>query len=204
MRKFFTALILAPLVAIHAGEIAQRPVAEEPPDSDWREYLGGKGRNLFSPLRQINRDNVFRLKVAWTYDTGDRGDRGEYQANNLVVAGVLFTPTPTRKVIALNAATGKEIWKWDPATERSGKGQGRQRGLVYWQNESGGEARLFTGVGGFLFALDANTGAVIRSFGENGSVDLASGLNTPGVIYRDSLILGGVGGKGSVRTLDVM
>jgi quinoprotein glucose dehydrogenase len=200
VRVFFTALILAPLVAIHAEESEPRPVAEESPDADWREYLGGKGRSLFSPLRQINCENVSRLKVAWTYDTGDRG---EYQANNLVVAGVLFTPTPTRKVIALNAATGTEIWKWDPATERSGKGAGRQRGLVFWQNESGGEARIFTGVGGFLFALDAKTGAVIRSFGENGSVDLASGLNTPGVIYRDSLILGGVGGKGAVRALDV-
>ena len=193
MRKILTALILAPLVAIHAEESTV-------PDMDWREYLGGKSRSLFSPLSQINRENVSRLKVAWTYDTGDRG---EYQANNLIVSGVLFTPSPTRKVIALNAATGKEIWKWDPATERSGKGQGRQRGLVYWQNESGGEARLFTGVGGFLFALDAKTGEVIRSFGENGSVDLASGLNTPGVTYRDSLILGGVGGKGAVRALDV-
>jgi quinoprotein glucose dehydrogenase len=200
MRMIFAVLILAPLVAIHAEENAPRPVAEESQDADWREYLGGKGRNLFSPLRQIHRDNVSRLKVAWTYDTGDRG---EYQANNLIVAGVLFTPSPTRKVIALNAATGKEIWKWDPATERSGKGQGRQRGLVYWQNEAGGEARIFTGVGGFLFALDAKTGAVIRSFGEDGSVDLASGLNTPGVIFRDSLILGGVGGKGAVRALDV-
>ena len=164
--------------------------AAESASADWPEYLGGKTRNLYSPLRQITRENVARLKVAWTYETGDTG---EYQANNLIVKGVLYTPTPTRKVVALHAAPGREIWKWDPVTERSGKGSGRQRGLVYWQDSTGTDCRIFTGVGGYLFALNAKTGEVIRSFGENGSVDLASGLNTPGVIYQDTLILGGVG-----------
>ncbi|MEO8351626.1 MAG: PQQ-binding-like beta-propeller repeat protein [Chthoniobacteraceae bacterium] len=172
----------------------------DPENVDWPVYLGGKGRSLYSPLQQINHDNVSHLEVAWTYETGDKG---EYQANNLIVDGVLYTPSPSRKVIALDAATGKELWKWDPAGERSGAGSPRQRGLVYWQNDTGGERRLFTGVGGYLFALDAKTGAVLREFGENGSVDLGSGLNTPGVIYQDLLILGGVGGKGAVRALDV-
>jgi quinoprotein glucose dehydrogenase len=174
--------------------------AEEARDADWPIYLGGKTRSLYSPLQQIHRDNAAGLEVAWTYDTGDKG---EYQANNLIVDGVLYTPSPTRKVIALDAATGREIWKWDPAKERSDKGRARQRGLVYWESGDRGERRLFTGVGGYLFALDAKTGEVIRSFGEKGSVDLGSGLNTPGVIYQDSLILGGVGGKGAVRALDV-
>jgi quinoprotein glucose dehydrogenase len=166
---------------------------------DWPAYLGGKERNLYSPLKQIHRGNVTQLEVAWTYETGDNG---EYQANNLIVDGALYTASPARRVIALDAATGRELWKWDPAKERSGKGAARQRGLVYWKSETG-EARLFSGVGGFLFALDAKTGEVIRSFGENGSVNLGSGLNTPGVIYKDALILGGVGGAGSVRALDV-
>lgn len=117
--------------------------------------------------------------------------------------GILDTPSPTRKVIALDAATGKELWKWDPAKERSGKGGARQRGLVYWVNDAGGEQRILTGVGSFLFALDAKTGAVIREFGDNGSVNLGSGLNTPGVMYKDVLILGGIGGKGVIRALDV-
>jgi quinoprotein glucose dehydrogenase len=173
--------------------------AAEPANVDWPGYLGGKGRNLYSPLQQINRDNVGRLEIAWSYDTGDKG---EYQANNLIVDGVLYTPSPSRKVIALDAATGRELWKWDPAKERSGKGAPRQRGLVYWQNETGGERRLFTGVSGYLFALDPKTGEVIRSFGENGSVNLGTGLNTPGVVFRDLLILGGLGGKGAVRALD--
>ena len=99
---------------------------------DWPIYLGGKGRSLYSPLKQINRENVSQLEVAWTYETGDQS---EYQANNLIVDGVLYTPTATRKIIALNAVTGKEIWIWDPAKERSGQGRARQRGLLYWQNE---------------------------------------------------------------------
>ncbi len=172
----------------------------EPNNVDWPAYLGGKERSLYSPLQQINRGNIPKLEVAWTYETGDKG---EYQANNLIVDGVLFTASPTRKVIALDAATGRELWKWNPATERSGKGVPRQRGLVYWQSDTGGERRLFTGVGGYLFALDAKTGEVIRSFGENGSVNLNSGLNTPGVIYKDLLILGGLGGKGALRAFDV-
>ncbi len=179
-------------------------------NADWPTYLGDKGRSLYSPLRQINRENVAQLKVAWTYDTGDKG---EYQANNLIINGVLYTPSPTRKIIALDAATGRELWKWDPATERSGAGRGRQRGLVHWQNKSGGEQRLFTAVGNYLFALDTKTGAVIRSFGENGSIHLGTGLdaevppnvglNTPGIIYQDLIIIGGVGGPGAVRAFDV-
>ncbi len=177
---------------------------------DWPAYLGSKTRTLYSSLDQINRSNVTQLKVAWTYDTGDKG---EYQANNLIIDGILYTASPTRKVIALDAATGKELWKWDSQSERAGGNRSRQRGLVYWQNETGGEARLFTGVGNHLYALDPKTGKPIRSFGENGSLHLGTGLdvdntpnvglNTPGVIYKDLLIMGGIGGPGAVRAFDV-
>lgn len=169
-------------------------------DADWPFYLGGKERNLYSPLDQINHQNVAQLEVAWTYDTGDAD---EYQANNLIVEGRLFTPTPSRKVIALNAATGAELWIWDPAKEHTGKGRARQRGLVYWANDNGEEKRLFTAVDSSLFAIDPETGKTIRSFGNNGSIDLGSGLNTPGVTYQDLLIVGGVGGQGAVRAYDV-
>ena len=178
---------------------ASAPAADKN-NADWPHYLGGKERDLYSSLDQIDRDNVSELKVAWTYETGDVA---EYQANNLIIGGVLYTPTPSRKVVALNAASGEEIWQWDPATERSGEGRARQRGLAFWQNDDGGERRLFTAVGGYLFALELESGKVIRSFGENGSIDLGSGLNTPGVTYGDLLIVGGVGGKGAVRAFDV-
>src|SRR6266852_4295222 len=112
------------------------------------------------------------------------GDKGEYQANNLIIAGVLHTASPTRKVIALDAATGRELWKWDPQSERPGGAAARQRGLVFWQNETGGEQRLFTGVGNYLYALEPKSGQPIRSFGQNGSIHLGTGLDvegTPGV-----------------------
>ena len=152
--------------------------AEE--SADWPVYLGGKERNLYSTLKQINRDNVSKLEVAWTYETGDKA---EYQANNLIVDGLLYTPTPSRKVVALDAATGEVHWIWDPAKDGPGKGRARQRGLVYWENEKGGERCLLTGVAGKLFALDPATGKVIKDFGEEGSIKLGSGLNTPGVVY---------------------
>jgi quinoprotein glucose dehydrogenase len=186
------------------------PAASSPANIDWPAYLGDKGRSLYSSLQQINRSNVAQLKVAWTYETGDKG---EYQANNLVVAGTLYTASPTRKVIALDAATGRELWKWDAQSERPGVGGGRQRGLVFWQNETGGEHRLFTAVGNHLYALDPKSGQPLRSFGQNGSIHLGTGLdvegtpgvglNTPGVTYKDLLIVGGLGGPGAVRAFDV-
>lgn len=196
MRRMFR-IDAFPLLVLFFSACASLAIGE---DVDWPTYLGGKKRNLYSTLDQINRENVADLEVAWTYDTGEKA---EYQANNLIVDGVLYTPTQTRKVVALNAATGKELWVWDPTNEHTGAGKSRQRGLVYWENEQSGENRIFTGVGGYLFAIDPANGETIRDFGEEGSVDLESGLNTPGVIYKDMLILGGQGGKGSVRAFDV-
>ncbi|MEO1834832.1 MAG: PQQ-binding-like beta-propeller repeat protein [Akkermansiaceae bacterium] len=187
-------------IPIILGLLAGNLAGDNAPSADWPVYLGGKERNLYSPLNQINRDNVKKLEVAWTYNTVHKA---EYQANNLIVRGILYTPSATREIIALNAATGEEIWKWDPGKERSGRGRARQRGLVYWENSKGGERRLLTGVGGYLFALDPETGKVIREFGENGSIALGSGLNTPGVVYKNLLIVGGVGGVGAVRSYDV-
>src|SRR5205823_3862225 len=176
-------LALTLLVAVLAVPLAilGAPTASSPANIDWPAYLGDKGRSLYSPLQQINRSNVAQLKVAWTYDTGDKG---EYQANNLIIAGVLYTVSPTRTVIALDAASGRELWKWNPQSERPGGRAARQRGLVFWRNQTGGEQRLFTGVGNHLYALDPKSGQVIRSFGQNGSIHLGTGLDvegTPGV-----------------------
>ena len=106
----FTRLLLV------AGLIGPAFAAE---NTDWSVYLGDKQRSLYSPLAQITRANVDRLAVAWTYDTGEKG---EYQANNLIIGGVLYTATPSRRVIALDAATGRERWIWDPAQTPAGAG----------------------------------------------------------------------------------
>lgn len=198
------------LLTALALSVACSAAGTAPPDTDWATYLGDKHRSLYSPLRQIDRSNVAQLQVAWTYDTGEKG---EYQANNLIIAGVLYTATPGRRVIALDAATGRELWQWDPAKERPGAGGRRQRGLVYWKNDDGAEARLFTAAGNHLFALDPKTGRLIPGFADRGALHLGAGLgtdgtarvglNTPGVIFKDTLIIGGFGGPGAVRAFDV-
>src|SRR4051812_43425469 len=94
------AATLAFVIALASSGQAHAAPGTSEPSGDWPTYLGNKERNLYSPLRQINRENVSKLKMAWSYDTGDKG---EYQANNLVVEGVLYTASPTRKVIALDA-----------------------------------------------------------------------------------------------------
>ena len=178
---------------------------------DWRTYLGDKGSTHYSTLDQINRGNVTRLQVAWTFETGDKG---EFQTNNLIIDGVLYTASPSRKLIALHAGTGKEIWRFDPKSERDDLVGNRQRGLVYW--ESGDDRRIFTSAGTWLYAVNARSGELIRSFGDNGSIHLGRGLglggtpsvrlNTPGVIYKDLLILGGLISEetaGAIRAFDV-
>lgn len=120
---------LAPRALVLARQAAT-PVTSAA--GNWPAYLGDQSRTSYSRLTQITKANVSRLDVAWTYDTGDRG---EFQSNNLIVDGVLYTASPMRKVIALDAATGRELWKWDPAFERPGEAVGnRQRGVTYWKD----------------------------------------------------------------------
>jgi len=198
---------LSALLVWAASALAAAPPA---PDTDWPVYLGTPARTLYSPLDQIDRTNVDTLTVAWMYDTGEKA---EYQANNLVVDGILYTATANRRIIALDAATGRERWQWNPARERSGAGAPRQRGLIYWRSPEGTDARLFTAVGNYLFALDPKTGRLVTDFGEQGALPLGAGLdtadvpkiglNTPGVLFRDILIIGGLGGPGAVRGIDV-
>jgi quinoprotein glucose dehydrogenase len=181
-------------------------------NTDWPAYLGDKAATHYSRLDQITKTNVTRLRVAWTYDTGEKG---EFQSNGIVIGGVLYTASPNRKVIALDAASGKENWTFDPASERPGPMGRRQRGVAYWA--SGDDRRIFTGAGPYLYALDATTGKPIRSFGMNGSIHLGDGvdtygksgqhsviINTPGVIYKDVYIAGGLtSGPGTIRAFDV-
>lgn len=102
---------------------------------DWPVYGGTSENNHFSPLQQINRKNVKRLGVAWTFDTGESGG---LQTSPIVVDGVLYGLTPSQKVFALNAATGQLLWKFDSGT----KGTQPDRGLAYWSD--GKEKRFWS------------------------------------------------------------
>jgi quinoprotein glucose dehydrogenase len=160
---------------------------------DWPVYGGTSENNHFSPLQQINRKNVKRLGVAWTFDTGESGG---LQTSPIVVDGVLYGLTPSQKVFALNAATGQLLWKFDSGT----KGTQPDRGLAYWSD--GKEKKILVGVMNFVYALDAATGKPIPSFGKDGRIDLREDLGrdpsaqsiymtSPAVIYKDLMIVGG-------------
>jgi quinoprotein glucose dehydrogenase len=168
--------------------------------TEWPIYLGGPGNSHYSGLKQINRENVKELKVAWAFDTGDAFAGSEMQCNPVVVNGVLYATTPKVNVIALNAATGKLIWRFDPHEGRKVLGKMRNRGVTYWSN--GNESRILVAVRQFLYSLDARTGRPVRSFGNLGRVDLranfrpgekeAISISTPGIIYKGLLIVGSI------------
>lgn len=133
----------------------------------------------YTTLEQITPQNVADLRVAWSYDTGDSFGAGptssELECNPIVVDGVMYIETPKLKVLALDAASGRRLWMFDPALGAPPvRSKQRSRGVTYWQ--SGNDRRIFTTFRQFLFALDARTGKIERDFGRHGKVDLREGL----------------------------
>ena len=174
------------------------------PYSTWSVAGGGDpGGSHYSSLNQINMKNVRRLKVAWIYHTGDAdtGSHSEIECNPIMVGNTLYFTSPKLKLIALNAITGHLKWSFDPARgkEKINFGLNFNRGVTYWSD--GKDSRIFYTAGSFLFAIHANTGLPIRSFGNQGKIDLHNGLGrdvknlfvvatSPGIIYKNLLILG--------------
>ncbi|GAB3886153.1 outer membrane protein assembly factor BamB family protein [Spirosoma agri] len=193
MKRLLLPLGALALLTFGWSRFQQNPADDKPNDNtNWGEYLGGPDRNHYSALSQITPDNVNTLKVAWTYAARDSG---QIQANPIIVDGVLYGVTPTVQVFALDAATGKEIWKvGDPLKAW----HSTSRGVTYWQ--SGDESRILYTVGPLLYAIDAKNGKPILSFGENGHADLHEGLgqaasdkfiisNTPGTLFDDLIVM---------------
>ena len=179
--------------------------------ADWPMYLGDEGSTQFSNLSQINRSNVEQLTEAWRYDTGDSA---MYQANNLVVNGIVYTPTPSRRVLAIDGSSGSLVWEFDPKTVHDSVFGRDLRGLMYWPGDEVGI--IYTVNGPWLYALNVETGSLVTSFGEGGTIHLGDQLdvegrpnvtlNTPGYIYRDLMIFGTQVGEdipGALRAFDV-
>ena len=169
--------------------------------TDWSHYGGPEDGSRYSALTQINKENVSQLEVAWTYHTGDATERSQIQCQPIVINGLLYATTPKLNVFALDAATGEEVWRFDPFEVLGGENSwaGTNRGVSYW--EEGEDKRILFSAGHWLMAVNALTGEPITSFGDNGKVDLRKDLdtdledflltsNSPGVVFEDKLILG--------------
>lgn len=172
---------------------------------DWNVYSGDPGGTKYSGLNQINRSNVSRLKPAWIYRCDDMRARpaSTIECNPIVIDGIMFVTTAGLKVVALDAATGAQRWVFDPWVGKEGRGV--NRGVTHWGN--GNEARIFFVAGNFLYALNAKDGRPIPNFGTAGKIDLRDGLDrdvfflsvgatSPGIIYKDLIIMGSVVGEG--------
>jgi quinoprotein glucose dehydrogenase len=190
------AMALALATWLYQTRTAQAASSDVPADSaaqmDWPAYNGGVDGDHYSSLSQITPANVAGLKQVWRVDVGSDGG---LQANPLVVGGVVYGYGPTLQVFALDGATGKQLWKFDAGIV----GRQPSRGLSYWTD--GKESRIFAYIMNFLYALDPATGKPIANFGERGKLDLRKDLDsdytqnwvaltTPGVLYKNNLILG--------------
>jgi quinoprotein glucose dehydrogenase len=165
---------------------ASRAGSPAKPYTTWRSYSGGAHSSQYSALDQINKKNVAQLDIAWTYPV-----TGTIIFNPVVVDGVMYVPGGGGTLAAIDAATGKEIWK------KTGIAPGA-RGMNYWENGDRSDRRFLFLSGGGLTAINAQTGDVITSFGTNGRVDLRDAMerkppgavNTgnPGRIYQNLYI----------------
>lgn len=181
--------------------------------SDWPHVGQSIGGQRYSPLTQINRDNVAGLQVAWTYHSGDFSTGTDQhgptalQVSPLVVDDRLYFCTPFNRVIALDPETGVEQWSHDPQVDLTGVYTPTCRGVAYWQDsapDAGQEAcqaRIFTGtLDARLIALDAASGQPCEAFGDRGTVNLLDGLGevqpaeyymtSPPLVVGDHVITG--------------
>lgn len=181
---------------------------ESAPPASWTHYGGNPGLTHYSTATQIDTNNVDQLTPLWTYRTGDAdtANFSQIQCNPIVVDGILFGVSPQMRLFAADAVTGTQQWVFDPQDasldEKGGAYKHNMinaRGLAHWQDEAA--TRLFFTAGSRTYAIDAATGSIITSFGNNGYIDLHHGLGrnvddnfivstSPGIVYEDLLIMG--------------
>jgi quinoprotein glucose dehydrogenase len=193
---------------------------------EWKVYGGTKEGIRYSSLSQIDTSNVHQLKIAWVYHTGDTDSLSgtQIQCNPIIVNGILYATSPKLKLFSLDAATGKQKWVFDPLDTQKKPAvminvPNTNRGVSYW-TDGKNDKRIFYASGKDLICVNAVTGKPESSFGNNGRIDLHAGLgwkdtdfsityNTPGIIFRDLLIIGSIvsegadAGPGHIRAYDV-
>lgn len=175
--------------------------------SDWGTYLGSKTADHYSELKQITPENVNQLAVAWTYHSGGSAtnNRSQIQCNPLVINGILYGTSADLQLFAVNATSGAEIWRFDPASVHGVTKTGVNRGLSWWSD--GYSERLFYANDRFLHCIDPKTGIPVASFGEGGRVNLkadlgrdvsklSQNLTSPGIVCGDLIVVGSRLGEG--------
>jgi quinoprotein glucose dehydrogenase len=211
MKRIAFLALFGAVMLLSAGQLVR--VTDSATSSDeWPEYLGGGDRNHYSTLTQITPENVRQLQVAWSYAAPDTG---QMQVNPIIVDGILYGVTSAVRAFALDAATGKERWRFGDSQQSS---MSTSRGVAYWSD--GNDKRILHTIGQYLYALDATTGQPISSFGTGGRIDLHTGLpeaardkfiisNTPGTIVENLIVMpvrlseGADAAPGDLRAFDV-
>jgi quinoprotein glucose dehydrogenase len=208
MAAMYQRLLLTTLVV--AAALATRAAAQQ-----WPHYAADQAASHYSPLDQITPANVSRLAIAWEWKPNEKilaefGTRpGAFQNTPLMIDNVLYLSTPYNQVAALDATTGRELWRYDPKAYEDGQppnGQGfAHRGVAAWRDRD--QLRIILNSRYRLIQLDAKTGQLITSFGQNGIVDLSEGLvwainkkhytnTSPPIVFKDLIIVGnGVGDR---------
>ena len=166
----------------------------------WSAYKADAESSSYSPLDQVDKENVNRLTIAWTFNPDDAraGSRfGNAECNPIIIDGVMYATSARHRLYAIDAATGEQRWSYDPFD--GGEGGGIYRGVAYW--EDGEDKRILYTAGDTLFSQNAETGELITTFGDNGKVSMNVGMRgdpdkisviptSPGVVYKDLLIMG--------------
>jgi quinoprotein glucose dehydrogenase len=158
----------------------------------WHRSHGDATSNRFSGLEQINRENVSQLTAAWTYHSKD--GTGNIQCNPIVVEGTMFAPTPGGFIVAVDAATGTERWRFKVEGEPGPRNQAdppARRGLLWWPGNDAAEARVLFTAGKWIYALNPATGQAVQGFGENGRVRIETSGTVAGAIFRNVLVMPG-------------
>jgi quinoprotein glucose dehydrogenase len=185
------AALLLGLAIARAAEVPRKP-----PYTTWSDYGGAADSMQYSALKQINTRNVGRLELAWSYLVPDH--RGSFGFNPLIVDGVMYVLGQNNAIVALDAATGKQIWS-HPV-----EGNVANRGINYWESKDRADRRLIFGGGTYLQEINARTGAGINTFGDDGRVNMRAGTPrplggpsaTPGRVFENLIIVGSQTGEG--------
>ena len=192
-----TAIAVALVCAVGAPASSFLQTGHE--EIDWPVYRGDPKGNQYVAMAQIHAANVHKLQPAWEYHTRDANQRSTMHANPIVVNGVMYITTPALKAVALDAATGHEMWVFDPAKYNNGEVvRLRNRGVTYWKGAAG--ERIFHFVRDRVYALDAKSGALITTFANGGFIDLRQNLGvdprtaviemtSPGAVFKNLLII---------------